>query len=680
MEDNLDELLKQEKENRENNNYYPCLLTCLKILDEIQSKNESIKFDIISKLFLYLNQSNYVKISLMYSLIQNSSFINNKTSKRKYYQLLIDSFTQGIDQEYQQEINKIIKLHKKSELNNYVDLDKYISKIYLEISKSNIPFEPMNTSINGESSIINLAFKPPNLIDDSNTQNKGQTSFEEINSENNADITSTVQDTYSNINNDNKKISEIKNVLKKYIPNNKLPMIIMCVSANLNSNQFLNLINENFEKNNFYNICTLKNTERDNIKVYEYHSKNCINNLFSKVSCKNKNSIPQFQVMSILKRDENNFDMGINSYLNDIYERKISIKTIRGNEKKVIKIIIKFLKNYCLNVEKIKIIKQSKCFLKYNLDETLKTIINNQQNKKYKKIYSSLSTKDETEKNLNSKNTSDNILIDSSLVEETNNSASKYYEIYKIFSKKQYGLGKTISDFIENFKKDYNFSDKENINVNKIDTKKAMMKIVNVFEESTNTLNSTFNYNDQNLKDKSSFFAKASEQFILNKIYPILYNIYNIKYKNENEIYLQKIKEINKKCTINEICEKIGIKKKFRGKENIPFKYVIDKINKIYFEKSIKQKFEAMTQASLELRNCILEYTNCKFELDSMDDELPIIIYIATQLKVNNLFAELYMIDDYIKCSLRDNLVQNKMVTNLLSSLFYISNEWKMDN
>ena len=80
-----------------------------------------------------------------------------------------------------------------------------------------------------------------------------------------------------------------------------------------------------------------------------------------------------------------------------------------------------------------------------------------------------------------------------------------------------------------------------------------------------------------------------------------------------------------------------------------------------------------MTQASLEIRNCVLDNTNCKYELDSMDDELPIVIYISTQLNVENLFAELYMIDDYVKLSLRDKLVQNKMVTNLLSSLFYIS-------
>ena len=59
-----------------------------------------------------------------------------------------------------------------------------------------------------------------------------------------------------------------------------------------------------------------------------------------------------------------------------------------------------------------------------------------------------------------------------------------------------------------------------------------------------------------------------------------------------------------------------------------------------------------------------------------MDDELPIIIFISTQVKVDNFIAELNMLDDYIKCSMRDNLVQNKMVTNLLSSLLYLTKSW----
>ena len=537
----------------------------------------------------------------------------------------------------------------------------------------------MNSSSIGESSMINLSFKPPALIDNSNISYRSQDPSESARNIE-KDILSISKDSVAdNDKNKNKKISEIKLLLKKYCPNNQLPMILMSISANLNSNQFLNLINENFEKNNYKNICTIKDTENDNIRIYEYKSKNCIYDLFNNIRCKNKKSINQFYIFTTLKRNENYIDKGINTFLNNIYERKLTIKTIRGTQKSTIKAIVQFLKDYCKGVDKIQIIKQSKCFLKYNLDDTLKKIINDKKNNIYNRIGSSTSIIDENDINQNNNNKSVKDYL--SLLERTNNDANQYFELYKIFSKKQYGLGKTITEFIYNFKREYKLSDKENnINVNDIDTKKVMMKITNIFEESTNTLNSTFNCDDEYIKDKTAFFYNASEQYILNKIYPTLYNIYNIKYKNDNEIYLKKKKEIKSKLTINEICDKIGIKEKLRGQKSLPFNYVIDIINKISFEKSLKKKFEAMAQASLELRNCILEYTNCKCELNSMDDELPIVIYISTQINVENLYAELYMIDDYIKCSLRDNLAENKMVTNLLSSLVYISKEWKIDN
>ena len=685
MENKLKQLLREEKEYREKDNYNECFETCLKILDIIKTENESYKFDLLSKIFLYPNQSNFVKLSLINYLIQNSSIIKNKNSKKKYYQLLIDSFSRGKDKEYQIEINQIKKLYKKSELNDFIDLDNYIQKIVSDtLNKPNInlhnTLDSINSSMSGDSSLFNLSFKSSILNDDINIKDKLQNSFDEI-------ITGRSEYNIESVkNNNNKNINEI-NLLKKYKPNNKLPMIIINVINNLNSNHFLNLINENFENCQYFNICTIKDSNNDNLRVYEYHNKNCINNLFYKLICKNNNSLNQFQVLTILKKEENNINRGINSSLNDLYERKISIKTIKGNKKNSIKAIIQFLKNLCLKIDKIQIIKQSKCFLKYNLDENLKSIINNKKSK----LFSSVSNKEENENDLN-KNISTNKLIDDiTLVEKTNNDAKRYYEIYKIFSEKNNGLGKQISKFIENFKKEYilldfknnkNFINKNNnININDIDTKSAMMKIINIFEISINSLNSTFNFDNENsVGNNSSFFANAAENFILNKIYPVLYNIYDLKYKEENNIYLKKKKEINNLLSIEEICDKIGIKEKLRGKDKIPFKYVIDIISKINYEKSLKKKYEAITQASLELRNCILDYTSCKFELNSMDDELPIIIYISTQINVNNLFAELYMIEDYIKCSLRDNLKENKMVTNLLSSLFYICKEWKTGN
>ena len=671
MEANLKKLLKEEKEYREKKNNYECFQTCLNIMNIIETKSENNKYEIISKLFLYSNQSNYVKISLINSLIKNKSFINNETSKGKYYKLLINSFSKGKDKEFQTEINQIKQLYEKSNKNNFLEIDQYISDFVPKMpNKFN---NSMDSLSGGESGIMKLNFKSSDLIDN-NGKNKGQASYELMISESNEDIHDTI--TKMNIDID-KKINQMKYLLRKYKPDNQLPLIIISVSVKMNSNQFMIGLNNSFEKYNYRNICTIKDTDRDNIRVYEYKSKNCISNLFSKINCKNKNK-NQFIVYTNLKRDENNFNTGINSFLSDTYERKITIKTVKGNKENVVKSLIQILKNYCLNIDKIQLIKQSKCFLKYNLDETLKKIINEQKSKIYNKLCSSISNKDGNDQILHRRANSK--IIENTLVEKTNNNAVRYYEIYKVFSKNEYELGKTISEFVEKFKNEYKMENIEKINENDIDTKGAMMKIINILEVSTNILNSTFNNNEENsIENDASFFADASENFILNKIYPILYNIYNLKYKKENDRYLQKKKEINSKMSIDEIFSKMEIKQNLRGNDKQPFKYVIDIINKISFEKSLKRKFETITQASLELRNCVLDYTNCKFELESMDDELPITIYITTQANVDNLFAELFMIDDYIKFSLRDTTKQNKMVTNLLSSLMYISKDWKFD-
>ena len=156
----------------------------------------------------------------------------------------------------------------------------------------------------------------------------------------------------------------------------------------------------------------------------------------------------------------------------------------------------------------------------------------------------------------------------------------------------------------------------------------------------------------------------------------MIYDIYDKKYKKQNNDFLLVQKEINEKLSIKEIIKKIGIKEKFISKEEIPYKSVIDILSMVSLERSLRKKFEILTDASLEIRTCVLEYSNGKYELDSMDDELPIIIYIATQIKVKNIFAELNIVDDYFRIISRDELIQNKMITNLLSSLMFITKMW----
>ena len=373
--------------------------------------------------------------------------------------------------------------------------------------------------------------------------------------------------------------------------------------------------------------------------------------------------------MTILKSNENNFSTGINTFLNDINERKLSIKAIKGNEQSIIIFLVNFLQKFGESMNKIKIIKQSKCLLKYNIEENLKNIINNRK----KEIYTKAKIPNEilySSKNSNYQN----LIDDETYVEKTNYQATKYYELYRILSKNDYELGKSLKNFIDNFKKKYqSLTFSQIIN---LDTKLIMIDIVKMLELCINTLNSTYN-NYQN--NDSAYFSLASEQFLFSKIYYIIYDIYDKKYKKQNNDFLLTQKEINKNLSIKEIIKKIGIKEKFRSKEEFPYKSVIDILGMISFERSLRKKFEILTSASLEIRTCVLEYSNGKYELDSMDDELPIIIYIATQIKVTNIFAELNIVDDYFKIISRDDLIQNKMITNLLSSLMFITKMWNSE-
>ena len=51
-----------------------------------------------------------------------------------------------------------------------------------------------------------------------------------------------------------------------------------------------------------------------------------------------------------------------------------------------------------------------------------------------------------------------------------------------------------------------------------------------------------------------------------------------------------------------------------------------------------------------------------------MDEELPLFIYLATQINLKNILAELYIIDDYLQnCKSIDK--ESKVLTNLLVTL-----------
>ena len=687
MEDNkLDELLKQEKEYREKKENKKCISCIKEIIQLIKNQKEEEKFNIISKLFLYKDQSNFTKMSVFNDLLKNQLFIN-KNTKKKYYQLLIESFDKNEIKDNLEQTNKIKELFEKNNSNDFEEIDMFLELFFAEKENKN-ETENFNEDL-GDKDFFDFNKNEfntnRNLYDTDNSLNSPlstknssvsdglrKNSFDGFNN----NINYILEDFNNNMSDSN--MTNDKNIVKKYKPNSTLPMIILSVSANLNSYQFLILINQTFNKYNYNNISTLRDNDYENLRIYQYIPKNCCDYFSEIINTKGKCIRNQFHVYSSLKRDENNFNNGLNQILKDTYERKLAIKSVKGIESNIIKFMIQFLKALCHSVERIKIIKQSNCFYKYNLEKELNKVINKEKeskmniksklfdfkNKKLK--YKKLKNDDESTLGLNTLNKSLNTNIVST-------DSFRFLEIFQMISKSEYGLGKKISEFIEDFKKKYTMPLKS---VELIETREIMMKIIKLFEFCTNNINTSFN--NQNNKYDSNFISLASEQYIFNKIYFILFNIYCEKYKEENKVIVRIQKEINENLNNLDICNKLQVQSIYLGEEKEPFKSVVNIINQISFEKFLHKKYEILTQASLEIRKCILEYTDGKFELESMDDELPIIIFISTQVQVNNFIAELNMLDDYIKCSMRDNLVQNKMVTNLLSSLMFLTKSWNI--
>jgi hypothetical protein len=672
MESSLHELLNKEQENRDKKCYTECLSICIKILKLISNYKEDNIFDTISTIFHHKNQSNYLRIGIITYIISNNYLkINNNKNynlKVKFYQLLVDSFKKDTINDRIQEKNDIIQYFEESKTKSYDKLDNYI--LSLESIFLNEKFNRSNRNIfnNSEKQKSIIQFDGKNILENNDLDEDLIVDESQQNQITQLGLVDDLTNNAFDLNNLNdiskNKLSDNEIYLsKKYKPNNKLPMIMVSVSVNLNSSGFMDLIGKTFSKLNYRNICTIKSNLRDNINIYEYHPNNFFEGLLYCFSNKRAFIKNIFQVITILKKDENNFSSGINYYLNDYYERKIAIRTVRGSEKNIVNFIIKFLKLFSSSVNKIKIIKQSKIFSKFNLEQILNEAIEKRKELLLKSI------------NYPKKNFIQFSEEKETIVEKSNKKANQYYDIYKTLSNTEYELGKSIFDFIEKFKIKYNeiTSPDSEEKIEDFNTRPLMVEIVKMIELTTNTLNCNFN-NNNNFNSK--FFDTASEQFIFNKIYHYLYNIYNKKYEKENEEYLTIKKDIKDSIAINDILNNVGINNKYKGNTDFPYKNVIETINKIEYEKYIKNKFKILTQSSLEMRNYYLDYTSGKEELVSMDDELPIVIYITTQLNIGNLFAELNMIDDYIKCTMRDDLVQNKMVINLLSGLSYLCKNW----
>ena len=107
-------------------------------------------------------------------------------------------------------------------------------------------------------------------------------------------------------------------------------------------------------------------------------------------------------------------------------------------------------------------------------------------------------------------------------------------------SQENYELGKSVREFVRSFQ-----TDNEQIEKTFSLIPNQMEETLNFIEEVSQSFHCYYNLGDKVMVgNKLSVSKMAVEKFIFNKIYAIIYELYNKKYQKENEIFVKKQNKI----------------------------------------------------------------------------------------------------------------------------------------
>ena len=134
------------------------------------------------------------------------------------------------------------------------------------------------------------------------------------------------------------------------------------------------------------------------------------------------------------------------------------------------------------------------------------------------------------------------------MIEGSNKEATSYYEYYKILSQVNYDLGKSVEEFTHKF-----IEENKNITKSSEYIPHQMEEVLRFIDECVSTFYCYFNYGKPNTEKILPFCRPAVEKFIFNKLYFLISEIYNHRYRIENNSFIEKQAKIKANLSLEEI-------------------------------------------------------------------------------------------------------------------------------
>lgn len=169
------------------------------------------------------------------------------------------------------------------------------------------------------------------------------------------------------------------------------------------------------------------------------------------------------------------------------------------------------------------------------------------------------------------------------------------------------------------------------------------------------------------------------DKFIYEAIYEKFFERFTKKYTEKDGKFAQRTALLREFNDI-ELLKDLDVKDQFILGKSTNSQYVdaINELEKIQYCKTPRDKLDCLVMAHSSMRGAVVKYTKAKVDIESMDDELPITIFIVSRVKNLQFFSHLQYISSYLNCK-EESDHQQKMVENLIVGVEYICKEWATD-
>ena len=116
------------------------------------------------------------------------------------------------------------------------------------------------------------------------------------------------------------------------------------------------------------------------------------------------------------------------------------------------------------------------------------------------------------------------------------------------------------------------------------------------------------------------------------------------------------------------------------NKHDLPYIESIRCFEKIQQFTSPRDKLLCLSEAFGALKTTIVDHYKGKLELETMDDLLPLTIYVVSQAELSHPASELNLMEDYLRIWDKGYELERKLLCNYDVSIKYINHEWEVNS